>query len=128
MFVLMTVEGVVDRAVARIAQSSPAFRVCRGEAAESLGRSATLGARWSYRVLRAARRRARDRRGLCAWIRHPNYVAVFGEIAGFALIVGARLSGVIVAHRSPSGPSSCVKRIAESRRPNRGPESRVKYT
>jgi methyltransferase len=33
--------------------------------------------------------------GPYAWIRHPNYVAVFGEIAGFALIVGARLSGVI---------------------------------
>jgi isoprenylcysteine carboxyl methyltransferase (ICMT) family protein YpbQ len=28
-------------------------------------------------------------------MRHPNYVAVFGEIAGFALMVGARVSGVV---------------------------------
>jgi len=33
--------------------------------------------------------------GPYVWLRHPNYVAVFGEIAGFALIVGARLTGVI---------------------------------
>ena len=45
---------------------------------------------------RAARVLRSCRAGPYAWIRHPNYLAVFGEIAGFALIVGAPwISGVI---------------------------------
>lgn len=27
------------------------------------------------------------------WLRHPNYVAVVGELVGFALLVGARVAG-----------------------------------
>ena len=53
-----------------------------------------LGPRWSYRVL-VLRDVPLVTRGPYARMRHPNYVAVFGEIAGFALIVGARISGVI---------------------------------
>jgi methyltransferase len=33
--------------------------------------------------------------GPYAHLRHPNYLAVFGEIAGFALMVGAHATGVI---------------------------------
>jgi methyltransferase len=33
--------------------------------------------------------------GPYAHLRHPNYVAVFGEIAGFAMMVHAPVSGVI---------------------------------
>ena len=33
--------------------------------------------------------------GPYAHLRHPNYLAVFGEIAGFALMVGAHVTGVI---------------------------------
>ncbi len=30
------------------------------------------------------------------WLRHPNYLAVAGEIAGAALLVGAFVSGALV--------------------------------
>ena len=33
--------------------------------------------------------------GPYAYLRHPNYVAVFGEIGGFALMVGAGITGVV---------------------------------
>jgi methyltransferase len=55
---------------------------------------AALGHRWSYRVL-VLRDAPLVTSGPYARLRHPNYVAVFGEIAGFALMVGARISGVI---------------------------------
>jgi methyltransferase len=55
---------------------------------------AALGPRWSYRVL-VLPGAALVTRGPYAHLRHPNYVAVFGEIAGFAIMVGARVTGVI---------------------------------
>ena len=33
--------------------------------------------------------------GPYARVRHPNYLAVFGEIAGIAMLVGAPLTGAI---------------------------------
>src|SRR5690348_13994285 len=52
----------------------------------------TLGERWTYRVfvvpgapLVAA--------GPYRWMRHPNYVGVIGELVGFAILAGARLTG-----------------------------------
>ena len=53
-----------------------------------------LGPRWSYRVL-VLPGLPLVSTGPYAYLRHPNYVAVFGEIAGFALMVGARLLGVV---------------------------------
>ena len=53
-----------------------------------------LGSRWSYRVL-VLPGLPLVSTGPYAYLRHPNYVAVFGEIAGFALMVGARLLGVV---------------------------------
>lgn len=53
-----------------------------------------LGPRWSYRVLVLPGARLVTT-GPYAHLRHPNYVAVFGEIAGFAMVVGARMTGVI---------------------------------
>jgi methyltransferase len=53
-----------------------------------------LGRLWSYRIL-IVPGAALVTRGPYAYLRHPNYVAVFGEIAGFAMMVGARLTGVI---------------------------------
>jgi methyltransferase len=55
---------------------------------------AALGPRWSYRVL-VLPGAALVTRGPYAHLRHPNYVAVLGEMVGFAMIVGARLTGVI---------------------------------
>ena len=53
-----------------------------------------LGPRWSYRVL-VLPGVPLVSSGPYAHLRHPNYVAVFGEIAGFALMVGARITGVV---------------------------------
>jgi methyltransferase len=54
---------------------------------------ATLGPRWTFRVL-VPPRSTRIVRGPYRWMRHPNYVAVIGELAGFALLAGAPLAGV----------------------------------
>lgn len=54
---------------------------------------ATLGLRWSYRVL-VLPNEPLVTTGPYAYLRHPNYVAVFGEIMGFAMMVGARWTGI----------------------------------
>jgi len=53
---------------------------------------ATLGVRWSYRVLVLPEPLVTT--GPYAHLRHPNYLAVFGEIAGFAMMVGAVWTGI----------------------------------
>jgi methyltransferase len=53
---------------------------------------ASLGERWSFRVL-VLPGRALVARGPYRWMRHPNYLAVLGEIAGVALIVWATVTG-----------------------------------
>ena len=54
---------------------------------------ATLGLRWSYRVL-VLPGVPLVATGPYAHLRHPNYLAVFGEIAGFAMMVGAFWTGL----------------------------------
>jgi len=55
---------------------------------------ATLGTRWTYRVL-VPPDAPLVTSGPYAWVRHPNYLAVFGEIAGIAMLVGAPFTGAI---------------------------------
>ncbi|HET7217706.1 MAG TPA: isoprenylcysteine carboxylmethyltransferase family protein [Vicinamibacterales bacterium] len=55
---------------------------------------ATLGERWTFRVL-VPPGSTRIVRGPYAYLRHPNYVAVAGELAGFALLARAPASGAI---------------------------------
>ncbi len=55
---------------------------------------ATLGSRWSFRVL-VPPGEPPIVAGPYRLINHPNYVAVAGEIIGVALIVGAPLSGLV---------------------------------
>lgn len=52
---------------------------------------AALGSRWTFRVLVVAEPLVT--RGPYALVRHPNYIAVVGELVGMALIVGARIAG-----------------------------------
>jgi methyltransferase len=54
---------------------------------------AVLGERWSFRVLVPQGSR-RIVRGPYMYVRHPNYIAVAGELAGFALIARAPISGL----------------------------------
>ena len=55
---------------------------------------ATLGARWTFRVLVPPDSR-RIEGGPYRWLRHPNYVAVAGELAGMALAAGAPITGTV---------------------------------
>lgn len=53
----------------------------------------TLGSRWTFRVL-VPPQSVRVTSGPYRWIAHPNYVAVAGEMAGFARLVHAGWIGV----------------------------------
>jgi methyltransferase len=92
-FVVMAIEGA-------LAGPSPARRIAAGflifAAAKLLKLWAitSLGTRWSYRVL-VLPAAPLVSAGPYARLRHPNYVAVFGEIAGFAMMVDARVTGVL---------------------------------
>jgi methyltransferase len=54
---------------------------------------ASLGDRWTFRVLIVPEPLVAT--GPYAFIRHPNYVAVIGEIVGFALLVGSPVAGAV---------------------------------
>jgi methyltransferase len=54
-----------------------------------------LGERWSFRVL-VEPGRPLVATGPYAYIAHPNYVAVIGELAGAAMMVNAPISGPIM--------------------------------
>lgn len=55
---------------------------------------ATLGPRWTFRVL-VPPGAARVSTGPYRWLRHPNYVGVAGELAGVALLAGAPAAGAV---------------------------------
>ena len=51
-----------------------------------------LGSHWTYKVL-VVSGETLVTRGPYAWMRHPNYVGVVGELVGVALITGAGITG-----------------------------------
>jgi methyltransferase len=55
---------------------------------------ATLGPRWTFRVL-VPPRSTRTVSGPYRWLNHPNYVAVAGELAGTAIAMHAGLTGPV---------------------------------
>ena len=55
----------------------------------------SLGDRWSFRVL-VQPGRPLVRSGPYAFVSHPNYIAVVGELAATAMMVGAAVSGPIM--------------------------------
>lgn len=93
MFVAIAIEGVVGR-------RAPGVMAVAGVLVFLVAKTfkfwaiSTLGARWTYRVL-VPPHAALVTSGPYAWVRHPNYLAVFGEIAGIAMLVGAPLTGAI---------------------------------
>jgi methyltransferase len=56
----------------------------------------TLGSRWSFRVL-VVPGLPLVTSGPYRWMRHPNYVAVLGEIVAIAIALSAPIAGVIAA-------------------------------
>jgi methyltransferase len=93
LFLAMLVEGGLGRAPAD-AWFGAGFAVFTLAKALKWWAIATLGSRWTFRVLVVPGRSA-IRTGPYRWLRHPNYVAVVGEIVGGALMTGARVSGPI---------------------------------
>jgi methyltransferase len=55
---------------------------------------ASLGTRWTFRVL-VLPGVPLVTRGPYGWLRHPNYVAVVGELLSVAVVVGAPVTGVL---------------------------------
>ena len=55
---------------------------------------ATLGVRWSYRVL-VIPGAPLVSSGPYQWMRHPNYVGVLGELLGMAVLMAARVTGPV---------------------------------
>lgn len=55
---------------------------------------ASLGGRWTFRVL-VVRGASLVTHGPYAVVRHPNYIAVVGELVSMALLVGARVTGPV---------------------------------
>ena len=54
-----------------------------------------LGPSWTFRVITVPSSTLVTG-GPYAWLRHPNYVAVVGELVGVALMAGSRLAGPLV--------------------------------
>jgi methyltransferase len=54
----------------------------------------SLGSRWSFRVL-VLPGEPLVTHGAYAYLRHPNYVGVIGELVGVAVLVGAPVTGVV---------------------------------
>ena len=55
---------------------------------------ASLGDAWSFRVIVVPGAKLVSK-GPYRWLRHPNYLGVMGELAGVALMSGARIAGPI---------------------------------
>ena len=55
---------------------------------------ASLGPRWTFRVL-VPPGEPLVTRGPYRWLAHPNYLAVFGELIGMALMMSASITGVL---------------------------------
>jgi methyltransferase len=55
---------------------------------------ASLGGAWTFRVIVLPHRQL-IATGPYRWLRHPNYVAVAGELVAVALMSGARIAGPV---------------------------------
>ena len=81
-------------------EAAPGWTTAAGAAIFAAGKAlkywaiATLGERWTFRVL-VLPDAPLIMRGPYRWLRHPNYVGVAGELAGFALMAAAPITGVL---------------------------------
>lgn len=92
-FVALAVEGAIAGPAAEpsLAAGILVFGLAKALKAWAIS---TLGPRWSFRVL-VPPGEPPIVAGPYRFLRHPNYLAVCGEIAGAALLVGAVVTGVL---------------------------------
>jgi methyltransferase len=92
-FMAMTVEGAVF-GPAPIKVLAAGLAIFGMSKALKMWCITTLGVRWTYRVL-VHPGHGPITHGPYAFVRHPNYLAVIGEMIGVALIVWAPCTGVV---------------------------------
>jgi methyltransferase len=92
-FVAMAMESVVHgRPAPRIVLTGLAlFAAAKALKYWAIG---TLGSRWTFRVL-VLPQAPLITHGPYAFLRHPNYVAVVGELIGAAVMFGAPITGLL---------------------------------
>ena len=93
MFVAMAIEGALRGQLAGVITAIGVSLFVLAKALKFWA-IASLGFRWTFRVL-VPPGEPLVARGPYAWLRHPNYVAVFGEIGGMAVTVGAPVTGIL---------------------------------
>ena len=91
-FVVMAIEGAIFGAATGAATLAGALLMVVAKALKFWA-IASLGDRWTFRVLVVPEPLVA--RGPYAWLRHPNYVAVVGELVSMGLLVGARAAGPV---------------------------------
>ena len=92
-FIAMALEGALTGRRPGIITLAGLIVFCLAKAMK-LWAVRSLGSRWTFRVL-VPPDVPLVVRGPYAFLRHPNYVAVVGEMVGMALLVGAPISGPI---------------------------------
>jgi methyltransferase len=90
-FVLMALEGAITGRVVDAGAITGVIVFALAKAFKAWAIH-TLGRRWTYRVLVLPDSPLVER-GPYAFVRHPNYVGVIGELLGMALMMRARVSG-----------------------------------
>jgi methyltransferase len=92
-FLLMIAEGAL-RGGASVAVAATGLVLFAGAKTLKCWAILTLGEFWTFRVI-VVPRAPLVTNGPYHFIRHPNYVAVIGELLSVALMTGARLTGPI---------------------------------
>jgi methyltransferase len=92
-FAAMTIEGAL-RGGPPHALFAAGLVVWSASKALKFAAIAALGSRWSFRVL-VLPGAPLVTRGPYRWLRHPNYVAVAGELVGAAMMMAAPYTGVV---------------------------------
>lgn len=92
-FVAMAVESALrgGPALPRFIEGVVVWSIAKALKAWAIG---SLGPRWSFRVL-VLPGEPLVARGPYRWLRHPNYVAVVGELAGAAMMMGSLVAGIL---------------------------------
>jgi methyltransferase len=93
-FVAMIVEGALQHVAWGTRLAAGGLCVFTLAKALKYAAIATLGPRWTFRVLVPPGSRP-TRRGVYRWLRHPNYLGVMGEIIGIALLMSALVTGLV---------------------------------
>ena len=92
-FVAMAIEGLVTASPPGLLTIAGTVMFVAGKALK-VWAIASLGTRWTYRVL-VVPNAPLVTRGPYRFLRHPNYVGVVGELVGMAMLVQAPVTGVL---------------------------------